>query len=605
MSCDLLVEFSRTDQQSDWFESASNFCLTPLRLACGRTVVVDHAKTNPFLDQEQTHWVGRIALAIISFIPWLPLTLIGLTLCLLSSTHFDISTAYQNRVHSIALSEISGSHPQQADSTRSRYPRGLLPTDPFPGERRRQLPELTPQEITEHLSFLAQSWYENPHEMTLEGFASLMQFWEPGTLQYLLNLNAQICRRVKQEASYEITTPEEFLWPLKGASWTIERPKPVMGHGRMQILQEDTYYGFNPISKRHPLRTVDSERIHQDEASFDPVIKRNGERLYLFADGLSEGSGTFVNNHYFPSTFGRGPDIPLSSLHMGDDVYAHQGGLIYFLFTVGPNGTIIYPNGHRSSPPGISPAAQRQTNQFERDVNTLHLFKTGLTTHIQSAEIGPQTHLESGFSFYSEITPQPLSSPFAEASFTRDRGHIGDVVYFDLSQDSVLQQILDYFKAEFEVMEYTEEEKVVRLATFCATLMHRTEFDPAVLNQSYLIGELARSGTGACRHLAPLFKLLSDHLGLRSGLVASVVDKTVYRYTFDQTTIETSTETSGHVWNVVELEDGRHWLVDPMKRIAFPVSAPPGSTLSYQNHLTGYYGLEHLQKKEQRLPLPS
>ncbi|MCC6810460.1 MAG: hypothetical protein IT381_23715 [Deltaproteobacteria bacterium] len=66
-----------------------------------------------------------------------------------------------------------------------------------------------------------------------------------------------------------------------------------------------------------------------------------------------------------------------------------------------------------------------------------------------------------------------------------------------------------------------------------------------------LLGEVPRLGGGACRHRALLYKVLADHVGLKTELVRGQAD-------FGPNA------RGGHAWNEVILSDGSRVLVDPM-----------------------------------------
>jgi hypothetical protein len=69
---------------------------------------------------------------------------------------------------------------------------------------------------------------------------------------------------------------------------------------------------------------------------------------------------------------------------------------------------------------------------------------------------------------------------------------------------------------------------------------------------------------GVCRHRALLFKLMADEAGLKVALVRGVM--------------KSSSQTGGHAWNELHLEDGRRLLVDvmnPQRNFRFPSLTEP------------------------------
>ena len=167
-----------------------------------------------------------------------------------------------------------------------------------------------------------------------------------------------------------------------------------------------------------------------------------------------------------------------------------------------------------------------------------------------------------------------------------------DRIVVDIANDPILQSFIGYLAKEFEVMGYSDEQKVMRIAHLAADILN--EKSASYPNHNYMLGEILRNGSGVCRHKAILTKVLCNKL-LPHLPCALVGGKLAIDFKVDFgangiyiRTLSGDEALEGHAWNVVELDGHKEVIVDPMRKC-----------LAAADHLSDamvqYYGAERLR----------
>lgn len=539
----------------DRTEKITKALLKPLRSAFGRRFQVSSSSNKPTFDEKRLSLINKVAYAILSFLI-APLTLLGLALSPLSSSHKKI---YKTLLDSTGV-----------------IPKQILAEEP-PGPR---LTTPTKDQIMQSLKEFKNAWNLNVREVQ-------EQIWEGKREQPLSQekahraLNSQLFTFVKQQRP-SVKTPLDVVWGLNGFS--MDEPIPMMEPGLNFTTERENFYTIDPWSDC-PLKPSQIENN-----SFGSVIKNENNQLHLYQDGISKFTALFVNGKLYSTSEGKGLNKSILTLNEGDIVCEVLGKALTYRFTVGPNGSINYPSKKREVPV-ISDAARTQREEFEsqlqsrRNKNDKSL---SCTTNLQAAEIGLDAPLEQGFALHSQVQVRTDSETIPEVDLSHQADK-GDLVFVDLEKDQVLRDLVAYLKVEFELMTYTDEEKTIRLAILAAALLDQKS--SSVLPKNYLLGEVIRAGAGVCRHRSLLIKALADALDLKCALVAGVVSKAARMEADDHSFVFLEVlEGAAHVWNIMEV-DGAPWIVDPMHQCAFPVSSPPGMTVSSQKKIGDWYGI--------------
>jgi hypothetical protein len=610
MPADILIEFQRDRGSGDCVEEVSNFLLKPLRLACGQVVFVSKGSSNPYLEQEKCHLIVSLFFTIFALTLWLPGTLVGLCFVACSLSHERISRKFHRfeassppslhrkiALQSLGVSATRSPSRPSLTSVESSTRKAYDPSDayfagctPLDHHFKKDLScPLALNQVKSELAKLSAKWYRNPHEKKVASFNTREEKEAHTDISYdeLRGFNASVCRLVREKKPH-ITTPEQIFWSLQSPSWTREEPKPILEKKNVFILENHLFYGISP-KVGPPLK-----HLRQTTSSFGQAVIRRDKQLYLYMDGVSSSDGLFINHRFFPNRSGKGMQQAIYRFSEGDDVYSSNRDHSRYLFTVGENGSIIYSDQKRHRPDGIGKAALEQTEQFEYEANTTTFTRScwpsselPLTTNPQAAIVGFDETITPGFSYYSKVRIDHQSSRCFDYDLTHRRDQKGDLIFVDPAHDPSLQALITYFKEEFAIMNYTEQQKMARLCTFVATLFPQDSKDD-LLSQNYYLGEIAKTGRGACRHRATLIKVLADSLGIQCALVASLVN--VSHYANGSEFVEING--GAHVWNLASL-DGTKYLVDAMTLLFYPIETPPGSTEASINHYIKFYGLAY------------
>lgn len=198
----LLTQFA---DPTDWQERASNKCLYFLRVAVGSTYVVQTKESTKATEKTYTAAFRAFA-GLVAFVLWLPMTLIGIALCLSSQTH---SEAYQ--VAQTALSKVPSPEPEHTQTEDPPSPRAAEPpvfspkraladrvTTPHPGT----IAKLLDEEAAKHVASLSR-------EELLSAFAKVVEAPQSHALPYkkqLVKANLEGCKRNDKQLLAHLTT---------------------------------------------------------------------------------------------------------------------------------------------------------------------------------------------------------------------------------------------------------------------------------------------------------------------------------------------------------------------------------------------------------------
>lgn len=389
----------------------------------------------------------------------------------------------------------------------------------------------------------------------------------------LRTLNMDIYDRVKQERRCE--TPVDFIWFLKNKR-ILWWPIPIMGESR--DLEGGQVYKVVARPGGYPAPPPRLEKgVLKDTgcsgSGFRYGVRRNGNQLLLFIDSRSSRSldDAFINGKPLSEFRACGETRPTYIFQEGDVLTESTR----HIFTVGKNGGIHVQDEERHRHP-CDDWAIGQSRRFEEELQgerTPHSRK--FTSCTQAAELGFDEPLESGFSFYSSLKPSDDA----------------ELLYIDIVRDPVLQSLVSYLTKEFEVMKYTDKQKIVRLGMIASDLFQQSTSQNKKKG-NYLLGEVARAGAGVCRHRALLIKALAPHFDIRCALVAGIVPiPTEMEDGKGEFAGYVNMFKGGHVWNVVEI-DGELWILDANFQLAFPFKEPPGIAPSEREVIADFYGIK-------------
>lgn len=593
--CSSAIEFKKQGQASDCAESTANFLLKPFRLACGKVVTVKAGSADPFLDQEKIHPIWQACCFIFSLTLWLPFTIAGFLIVACSDTHSTSMNLYQSHLPTPSTTPRPKTQPHQPSYPSSGDPNfpyvwfkdGYLPQTLF---RSRDFESIKPiGELHEDLNTLRHQWWTSPLDHTSSASdhdkAFDLRAREHSSTHFEL---LKYVKRLRPDTP----NPLDSFWALFSPTWSLSKPLRIEGEdiGEPLLLEEGRAFELENLG-----REID---LTQSEI-FCNAIKRIGNQLYLYCDGISQGMGAFVNERFYPS-IETSRSTPACRLEEGDRIY-RKGFQISYVCKVGPNGTLIFPPRTRQKPHGIeqdSPSVI-QSNQFFREIHHYNAdYEQGcpVSDLQQVGYIPPETPLEPGFAYYSSIIAKSRADQSCKHDqldlFVQDEME-NEMIYYHPEQDTTFQQIVEYLEAEFELMDYTEEQKFFRLTTFTATMLdnfawgRRYQFGVNTNGQNFFLGEILKGGQGRCRHRALLLKALADNLGLQCGLFTGIC-RTNGRH-------HSTRWDDKHAWNIAII-DGQRWLVDPNQHRFFPITRGriPGDTYEEKERVINYYGLGKL-----------
>jgi len=142
-----------------------------------------------------------------------------------------------------------------------------------------------------------------------------------------------------------------------------------------------------------------------------------------------------------------------------------------------------------------------------------------------------------------------------------DNGSVVDstreIIVVDRAKDSRLSSIVSDFEAEFadvdtrEVLPSDFTQKYV-FERFARKTFDAPEFIEYPVGSEMYLGEILENGTPTCRHLALLYKILGDDIGLETDLVRGMASFNGH--------------TGKHAWNIIT-EDGCTGIVDAANNI--------------------------------------
>jgi hypothetical protein len=435
-------------------------------------------------------------------------------------------------------------------------------------------------------------WNRNPEESLRTA-----ENWE-SSKKIQRQLNKQIFCLVKAQTG--VQTPMEFVRSLQG----------YLGCEPTKI--GETALQFNPIEgqfykldhrqaeeNKPPLKVPTQQyELVNETNDFVAAIKRKGNHLYLYLDGKSYNSTLINGMCYVAIGMGgafantRGCKEPSYRFKQGD-VVCNYGGT--YLFTVGKNGTIHYP-GNEKNPYPTSSDAREDSKEFASSLATRFYYKKEesnrhaflYTTRPRAAEW--DNPLVPGFSVPS--TPKDDEKAAIKEAEEDDYKKRGDLIFIDVPNDPVLKSLIAYLEIEFEVMQYTEAQKMMRIALLSADLLREDAPTSKFKGNNYLLGEIVRAGAGNAVHRSALNKVLCDAFKLPCAFICGFVDirHRVRGGPLGDDCYQVESNVAIHAWTIIQA-DGRNYLVDSAKEIIFPLDNPPGTTTQAKKDLREYYGV--------------
>lgn len=555
MSSRILVSFNYPSSgiRPDCAERTADFFLKPLRLACGDKVSVTMTRRKGFLSQERLHRIYRIYMFVVAII-LLPATLFGLLCASLSKTHRRIHSFYASGK---SLPVVPLVFPPQAPKTGQ----GLLTQNepeiisPPPYDENIEsssaaaaaLPLLSASQIIKKVCEVCTEWSHGLPSSTPIDFVSL---------------NTQICAyvvRTHAESGTPITDPHDYLLGLQGVP--LNSPLPIVDGGPKFKCDEGKYYQVK-INAAHILF---SEIAAESTDSFGIAIKSEHKRLKVYLDGTEKLSLVSLNGKRLDLSKGHGWNRPFCILSDGD-IFSYRG--VPYFTVRGP--TIEYTDEERHEPSRNRPGRE-QTEEFEK---TFLKKRTGglvekLTTHQISSVVNETTPLQDGFSFF------PFLPYLTVVDITHSKDKLGALTFVDLEHDTTLQNIVRYFEAEFELMQYNGQQKVIRLGMFAAAAMR----EPSALKTNYLLGEIVKAGKGNDYHHALFIKVLADQLDIPCAFVAACKDPL----------------NEINAWCILMIDDA-YYMLDSSRQCFYMI----GNTAEHSLY-NKRYGLEALAKQEKSL----
>lgn len=619
-----LIRFDKPlDMVQDHQEVLSRTFLTFLHLSCGKKVKVTLGTKIEFTNQNQLNLITRIATGILAIVTF-PLSILGIILQNYSNTYNQTLNEY---IRVASLSLIQSIPPvliqerldlQKRLDLQTENSDAVLATpiskpkfeieEPLKNPLEKIKPVvkpiveesfLTSDQIRAQLAHVDTEWCNNFIEnLKVSSFYKIGTSEKmkevsthpilknpPRTLEERLKserqLNEQIFAFVKNAARIE--TPADILWSWnKNSGMGIDYPTPIVEDGTIVEIEEGYFYKFRIYSDS--LEKI--EKFDTSDPYFGALIQYKAGKIHLYLDGRSKILFLRINNNIYPYEKGFGLKNPTYTFEAGDQCFDNRK----YLFEVLRSGKIMYPNQKKRCYPAISEQAKQQIYQFERDYNKKRLpGYSDLTKLNQAAIIPMDKKLEPGFALHRfgiDIVEDPKSVPFEQ--MIPDNG---DLVFFDLEKDPILSKLLQYFKAEFELIKYTDQQKLMRLSSFAAVAIENN--DSSLFNLNYYLGNILLAGKGKCRHRSFLVKILADHLDIPCGIVcAGVVQHIPLRDSNNKIMdfIQASL-LAAHVWNVFCDDKGHHWILDSMNQTCFRVDNPPGDLDLYKKEIQEFYGL--------------
>lgn len=426
----------------------------------------------------------------------------------------------------------------------------------------RMVPKITIEEIRKQLDLMVKVWNFNLFDpadklMYKEDYYFSESFFpiaQSAKKRLLEQLNLQIMQFVIKEKEKEMDPAfSKFLKKFIGLHDDI--PVPYMSEKSIDKsfqLEEGCYYEFKSGSFfEEALKKIEPPT----SPYFGSLIRYKDGQISIYLDGVTDGPfAIMVNEIGYNTKDGRKLEKPSIILKTGDKVYFRGN----FLFTVSTEGKLIVP---------VKVQILSEANADEQSVIFLEAMKgvnnaveSPLTSHYRVAVL--QDPIVDTFHYYQE--------PIKE----------GDdfIVYVDKNKDLFLNQMLNYFKLEFEVMKYTPVQKMARLGMFSGYILCNYK-NKGPGNFSYYFSELLKSRTGAYFDQAVFIKYFADHLEMRCALLGGTLK-------YDQKDMT-------HAWNIFEIE-GKRCLLDSRSFTLFSLDALPGMLKDQKIKLLELYGLKGL-----------
>ncbi len=395
-----------------------------------------------------------------------------------------------------------------------------------------------------------------PITADINQFKASLNSYASWTYETAKPFNKRIIKHI-ESIDPKISTPQKVLGPFQ--KHRLALPIPIREERSRADFNVFTtrIKGAVDIKTRHRFITV------QDKLQFDSTTICALVRLRPTTFTSTSCDSLFINGMQRCLRQG-------DALKEGDIICTQtEGKTLLYWFTVGQNG-LVTPYDSMFPKPlfSRSPEAIKQTEEVLRKQHFLkdNPADVELTSHPLAVEFSEP--FTNGFIFfpflYTWNDPERLKLGILK-SLKED----GQIVV-DLEKDKLLSSVINYLEKEFEIMKYTDTQKLFRLYQFILSSIESCDLCNfnALKKHYYYLGEFLRFGMGECSHFALLFKVMADQLKLSNAMILAQ--------------IPTSSET--HAWNIAFI-DGKRYLIDINFNHLFLMDEPPNKEWA------AYYGL--------------
>ncbi|MCH9612733.1 MAG: hypothetical protein S4CHLAM102_12300 [Chlamydiia bacterium] len=550
-----IITFRHTGVSApDEYEVASNLLLGPLSTAIGRTYQINRIEGD-YVEYEVGQFaevIDRVVGALFALVI-LPATLLGLALMACSST-------YGSLLYKINLTRAGIAEPAVYPFSGNSRALDLV-------EFRKDASELSREQVKEKLVDLEKGVNRNPIQMQREDAPKFdhNQF------------NLDLFRTMHQRG---FQTPLDFCLGFSGFNAPSE-PMAQVWNPEVVVLPDECFFEFNWDNE---VREFSENRL--TSRAFGMAFRKEGNVLYAFLDGISQGMTLRVNEQVYPYLYGKGTKHPSIKLYPGDHLFASR----FYLGRVNAAGNLERPSGDPGVLWRIDEEGKVQSEEFLSKLcakNRDDVPEQLEFTHLRvAAELpGP---IERGF-----VVPNSYSPDYFKALENQKR----DVLMMhDPDLDPVFNQVVDYFQNEQREFGFSDSEMVLRVSSF---LKYAFTGTPGRVDKLTLatFGDCLNARKGVCRHYAFFLKGILDELKIESTVITGAVRRSIPIWSRDQLVgwAYANEEagaclSAGHAWNGVVL-NGEKWIIDPSAGLAFRIDAVPGEDEEAKKRLRVYYGL--------------
>lgn len=545
--------------EADFVEKISNVLLHPLRTALGETYLVTTSFTPEFELTETVNIVVRVASAIFTLVI-APITLFALWLLPKSESYLHLGRALEKQLAADAESTASvesAPHTPMGTNASRMHELTFSPATPDIQQRRRtsMVHDFNAQQAKIQLAelgvFLAKPPTDPNASMSDVGVEN----------QNSSILNRQLFAYNERMADDPRDPPTEFL-PRLSQCTGFREPLPLPNGYVQQRLSEGKYYSVSVlIGDRDQYPLEEYERDPSNTETVAVVMKLDGE-IKLFFDGDEnlawEVGGEAILNSTEMRIGNKGRVIPPKAHLFNGSTYVGS-------FT--EQQVISYPQ------PGAVDRLRRSDGFKLRVANDKQFAQDG-----EEARDGICRHPHS-FETQGAFLPGYFVSKHKSSL---EEGEKQFHAVYSPTDDQILKKVYEYLDQEFEMLGYTDDEKVLRLISFVDFILDTQEFKPSETRYA-LLGEFIAGG-GATSHVrAMLFKVLAERY-LPAEMQVSLVAAQTREFTFDE-----SGDEGEFAWNVLR-QGEKTEIIDVSRGVRFDPKKLPGDA-TQQAATKAYYGL--------------